>query len=523
MDTQLIGELVRLRYKLMWAKTRTRNGKMALFFAGYILLVMAIAILSAGGIGAGIVAVRTGKGYPVAAALLGGMFLQAVLASVLLGFGMSNIFSDSEMRRYPLRAGERLFVRHLIGILDPFWYLILALELGLALGMYAYGAGSFWLGLIAVLLLFVSNYLFARVTGLLVERLVSKKGGSTLLLALIVCMGMLPAMLRPQLKKNSHVLQPVIDVLRYSPPAGAAQAMTHWDAAAFGGLAILAAWIVSLTLVLAVLESRPMKARVSQTTKLSWDSPFERIGAWLGPENAILVGQWLRFYSRNNRFRTIYPLALPIIAFLVVFFPRQEPPESRFGVTLGAFAIAGFMGTVQFSVNLFGYLGGGFRRYMLLPTNPAAVLRTGSYTFLLLGCPLIPVATLILIFFAPISLDWHGVAMFVATAVTAMFVMNGIALWVTLLAPRRGNYNHSFGNDLSFGANVVVIGGVLLLLFGPRLLAKSWPDVVGPANWWVPLPLVLLAVMFYVVSLRRAERTFVTRRESLLALMEGRA
>jgi hypothetical protein len=523
MNTKLMGELVKLRYKLIWAKTRTRNGKIALFFAGYILLIMVIAIMGAGGIGAGILAVRTGKGYQVAAALLAGMFLQAVLATVLLGFGMSAIFSDSEMRRYPLLARERLLVRHLVGILDPFWYLILALELGLALGMYVYGTGSFWMGLIAVLLLFISNYLFARVLGQLVERLVSKKGGSTLLLGLIICVGMLPAAIGPQLKKGSHALRPIIEVLRYTPPAAAAQSMTHAALPALGGLAILAGWILGLAAALAVLERRPVKVRVAQTTKLSWESPFERIGAWLGPDNAILVGQWLRFYSRNNRFRMIYPLAAPLTAFLIEAFPRQAAPERGFIVTLGAFTIVGFMGTVQFAVNLFGYLGGGFRRYLLLPTDPAAVLRTGSYTFLLLGAPLIPVATLILVLFPPIPMDWRTPVMFAGAALSAMFAMNGVALWVTLLAPRRGNYNASFGNDLSFAANVVVIGSILILIFGSRALAKASPHAIGPESWWLAIPLLAVAVAFYFASLRRAEHTFVARREQLLAIMEGRA
>ena len=46
MNTALIGELVRLRYKLLWAKTRSRNGRIALFLAGYLLLVMLIALLA---------------------------------------------------------------------------------------------------------------------------------------------------------------------------------------------------------------------------------------------------------------------------------------------------------------------------------------------------------------------------------------------------------------------------------------------------------------------------------------------
>jgi hypothetical protein len=525
MNTELIGHLVRLRYKLMWAKRRTRGGKIALFFAGYILLIMAIGILSAGGVGAGIVAVRTGKGFPVAALLLTGMYLQAVLASVLLGFGMNTIFSDSEMRRYPLRAGERLLVRHLIGILDPFWYLILALELGLALGMYVFGAGSFWLGLVAVLLLFISNYLFARVVGQLVERLVAKKGGSTLLLALIVSMGILPSALGPQLEKHSAAIEPFVDLLRYTPPAGAARAMTRWGLSGLGGWAILAAWIVGLTAILALLESRPVKARVAHSAKISWDSPFERIGAWLGPQNAVLIGQWLRFFSRNNRFRMAYPLALPISAFLVTVFPRGTAPEYRFLATLGAFTIVGIAGTLQFASNQFGYLSGGFRRYLLLPTDPAAVLRTGSYTFILLGTVLIPANVLVLLIFPPFAIDWRTPVLFAGVALSAVFSQNGLALWVTLLSPRRGDYKASFGNDLSFAANVLVIGSILTAIFVPRMLAaaKLWPNAVGPEFWWMAIPLLILAVSFYFASLRRAERVFVARREQLLAVVEGKA
>ncbi|HTS31563.1 MAG TPA: hypothetical protein VMH81_37085 [Bryobacteraceae bacterium] len=525
MNTELIGHLVRLRYKLMWARTRTRNGKIALFLAGYILLIMVIAIFSAGGIGAGIVAVRTGKGYPVAAALLAGMYVQAALASVLLGFGMNTIFSDAEMRRYPLRSGERLLVRHLIGILDPFWYLILALEVGLALGMYVYGAGSFWLGIVGVLLLFISNYLFARVIGQLVERLVSKKGGSTLLLALIVCLGMLPGVIGPRLGKGSPALRPLVEALRYTPPAGAAQSMTHLGFAGFGGWAVVAAWIVGLASALAVLESRPIQTQVVQASEVSWESPFERVGGWLGAENAVLVGQWLRFFSRNNRFRMAYPLAIPINVFLLRIFTRQAAPGHRYLLTLGVFTLVGFMGTLQFAANQFGYVGGGFRRYMLLPTDPAAVLRTGSYTFVLLGSALIPIATLLLMIFPPFAMDWRTPVMFTGVAWSAVFLLNGIALWVTLYSPRRGNYKASFGNDLSFAANVLVIGSVLTAIFVPQMLEarKLWPNAVEADRWWIAIPLLPITMVTYFISLRRAEHVFVARREQLLAVIESRS
>src|ERR1039458_4110581 len=79
--------------------------------------------------------------------------------SVVMGFGMNKVFSDTELRRYPLKARERRFARYFTGIVDPFWLLFLALDLGLAFGLYLYGSGSLALGLIAVLSLLVCNYL----------------------------------------------------------------------------------------------------------------------------------------------------------------------------------------------------------------------------------------------------------------------------------------------------------------------------------------------------------------------------
>src|ERR1039457_2150640 len=150
MNFELIGVLIRLRYKLLWAKTRTRNGKIALFFAGYLLLAMVAMLLSLGGVGAGMTAIRSGRAMLVAGALLGGIYAQAIVASVVLGFGMTAIFSETELRRYPVRALERRFTRHFIGIVDPYWLLFLTLDLGIALGLYLFGAGFFWFGLIAI-------------------------------------------------------------------------------------------------------------------------------------------------------------------------------------------------------------------------------------------------------------------------------------------------------------------------------------------------------------------------------------
>ena len=525
MNLQRIGLLVRLRYKLMWARTRTRNGKIAVFFAGYLLLILILVVLAAGGLGAGVAAVKSGKATMVAAAVLAGLFVQAVLAAVILGFGVNEVFADIELRRFPLRAREREVARHFLGAVDPFWILILVLDLGLLAGLYLFGAGSFWLGLAAVLLLFVCNYVCARVLSMLVERLVHKKGGSTALLALIMALAFLPGLIAPKLKKGGPT-PAWVHTLVYTPPAGAAVAMTRTDSSAVGGLALVVVWTGVLVAALVALERRPAQARSAQRTKLTWGNGFERVGGIFGAEYAVLVGQWLRFYCRNNRFRMIYPLALPLMTALVALYVNQgafgKDAAKLFVGALGGFTCVGFIGTGQFAVNQFGYMGSGFRRYMLLPTNPAATLRAGSYAFLLLSGLLIPLAAVLWLIFSPLRADARMLVMLVSCGVVGLFVMHAVGLWVAVLAPRRGNYYASFGNDLSLVANIAVIGGLFLLLFLPRLAGLVWPRAVTPANWWAPVLLAVMAFAFYRYSLRAATSVFLGRRERLLAVLEGR-
>jgi hypothetical protein len=523
MNTELIAELVKLRYKLMWAKTRTRNGKIALMFAGYVLLVFFMVIFSMGGIGAGILAVRSGRGHAMAAGVLGGLYGQALFATVLMGFGMNAVFADSELRRYPILARDRRIARHFIGLADPFWILVLVLELGLAVGLYLVGPGSLSLGLVAILLLFVSNYLLAQVVALLVDRLVRRKGGSAILLAGVMLLGLLPAAVGPSLKKHPEWFAPILRVLHYTPPFGAASAMLYPGMEAFQGIGVIVMWLLAMAAFLVALENHPPQARIVETGTLSWKGPFEKLGSMFGPENGPLVAQWLRFYSRNNRFRFAYPMAVPLASLLALSQAQTAGPKGQFANILGCFALTGFVGTAQFAVNQFGYLGGGFRRYLLLPMDPAAVLRSGSYTFLMLSSALIIPAAIVLKFFSPIPLDARMFAMMLGIAVTALFLMHGLALWATVMGPRRGNYKASFGNDLSLTGNVVFIGGMFTLLAAPRILAAVWPPAVSPSNWWIVLLLAPLSAAFYVVSLRNAEVAFRSRRERILAVMEGRA
>jgi hypothetical protein len=519
MDRALIGELIQLRYKLLWAKTRSRNGRIALFITGYLILVGALILLTTGGFGAAMLAVRSGKAEKVAQAILGGIFLEAAFASNVLGFGLNAIFSDLELRRYPLRASDRRLARHLTGIVDPFWLLFLALDLGLAAGLYVMGAGNFGLGLIAVLLLFVCNYLFARVIAVLIDRMMQGRGGSALLLVLVLLLALAPSILIQVFQKHPEWGAVALRGLSYTPPFGAAAAMIRGSA---NGLLQVALWIFVLLRILIRIENLAPVSTAVATTKIEWDDRYERAAAWFGPAMAPLVAHWLRFYLRNSRTRTMSVLALPLIAFLTYQNGSKLGPTGFFIAALGTFPAATFLGVARITVNQFGYAGGGFRRYFLLPTDPGATLRAGSYASLMIGGSSIPVLLVAWLVLAPKPLNLAMLFMLACSSIAGLFLFHACALWVSLYNPRKGNYQSSIGNDLSLFGNILVIGGMLTAIFGPVLLHKVWPMPFDPANWWMTLLPAAIGVTAYLVSLNSAAALLGPRRERLLAVVEGR-
>jgi hypothetical protein len=515
----LILNLVGLRYKLLWAKTRSRNGRIALFLSGYLLLLMLFALMAAGGFGAAMAAVQAGKALIMAQAVLMGLFIQAVISTNILGFGMSTVFSETELRRYPLTATDRRLARHLTGILDPFWFLFFFLELGLALGLYGMGAAGFGSAVSAVLLLFVCNYLCARVVGAFVDRMMKRRGGSAILLALVMALAVAPGPLAALLRKYPELGRQIIQRAAYTPPFAAASAMVH---SALGGFAALLGWIAVFTAVLVWIEKRPQERQAAVSVKVTWEAWFDRAGAFFGPALGPFVAHWLRFYSRNARTRTMGLLSIPLAAFLTYSTSRTMGPDGLFVAALGTISMATFLGTSRIAVNQFGYSGGAFRRYFLLPAPPAITLRAASYAALVLGAATLPVALALWTVLAPGPFDARRVAMLMASGLTGLFLFNAAGLWVTLYNPRKGNYDSNFGNDLSLGGNVVLIGSMICALLLPRALRHFYPAAVSPESWMLFLPVPLIAAAVYRASLQAAGHAFAGRREKLLAVVEGR-
>jgi hypothetical protein len=524
MNAPLIFRLVGLRYKLLWAQTRTRNGRIALFFTGYLLAGLILILMGAGGIGAATMAVRSGHAEKVAQAVLGALFVNALFASVITGFGINTAFTDAALRRYALNALDRLAARHLTGILEPIWIFVLALDLGLAVGMYVFGAGSFWLGTVAVLLLLITNYLLARVFATLIEWLAHVRGGTMILFLMLMCICLLPSVLIPRLANAHGAKESVLAALHYTPPFAAAALMVN-AGALLDHFGLLAAWIVGLLVMLAAIEKQAARPRSAAAAAVAWDNRYERIASIFGPAMAPLIGRSLRYYVRSNKVRFNYIAAIPLMVFLTFNHAADTTgggPLHYFVRALGAFAVAGFLGTAVMSTNQFGFDASGFRRYFLLPVAPGAILRASSYTALFVGSTLVAAALALWLLFAPVPFDARMAPMLLASGVGGLCLFNGLSIWTSLLAARPTSFETTFGNQLSLAANVLLIGGVLGGVLGVMALDKMAGPAAVLSYWWVSIPAAALAIAFYLYSLRRGEVMFVSRRERLLNTLEGR-
>jgi hypothetical protein len=523
LHSRSLVHLLALRYRLLWAQTRTRNGRIAVFITLYLFGVMVFALLAMGGLGAALVAVRAGRAEMVARIVLGGFFFNALMASAILGFGMNSVFSEAVLRRFPLSPLDRLVARQLTAIVEPMWVIVLGLYLGLAVGFYGTGVSGLWIGVLAAVALLVANYLLARVLLNLVERLMNSRGGTAVMMVFILSVSFLPSLLLPKLIRNQVFQDAAARVLRFTPPFAAAHVM----AGAPGGTAVLdvaliLAWSAVLLAVVFWFERTPPAIRAEARGKAEWNSAYDRVAACLGPTYGPIAGKMLRYFLRSNKVRYNYAMAVPLMVFLTYTQSRRGGELSMFVMALSAFALVGFVGTASMAVNQFGYDGGGFRRWFLLPLMPEHVFRASSLVTLLLGGSLLPPCYLLWFAVAPVHTTPARFVMLLSSGLGGLLLFNALALWTSLYTPRRCEFTHTFGNDLSAGGNVLLIGGFVPLLIAPAVLRATHRQQVLLDYWWA-FPLFLAAAaLFYRYMVSSGAARFAARRERLLAIMEGR-
>lgn len=519
MNFRLLAILAGLRYRLLWASVRTRGGKVAVFLTGYLFVVFVIMLLALGGFGAGIAALRAGQAELVARIVLGGFFVAILGSSVALGAGMNAKFSDAALRRYPLTSFERLMARQLLAFLEPIWMIALAFNVAFAFGLYVAGAANLWLAPIAALLLTLANYLLARLVLTAIARVMVMRGGALALLIALVAVCMAPSVLAQSLGESQDLAARLLAVVRFTPPLAAAGAMTT---SSLGALAQLAVWGIVLAAGIALLERLPETPRMAAGAAAVWDGPCDRIGGLFGAEQGPLVAKMLRYYLRNTRVRLNLLISGPGLALLFLVQPAPHGPESRFLLALPFMAIAGFTAAFSMSANVFGYDGTGFRRYLLLPVSPVKVMRAATVVPLGLGSLAIMFLLAAWIVFAPLHTDGRMLAMLLSSGVGGLLLLTALATWATLLSPRKTEFTSNFGNNMSLGGNILVIGSFAVFAVCSALLAELGRFETVIAWWWVAPLFVLFDAAVLRLTLGAAPRVFEARRERLLAVLEGR-
>ena len=511
--------LVGLRYRLVWAHARSRQGRIVLLIVGYLAVAAAAVLFALGGFGAAAASMRIGRGGMVAAVVLAGLHLNAAFASVFLGIGVNPALSDATLRRYPLSRASRLAARHVEALLEPLWLVVLALAIGLASGFAVMEVGSAWLAFPAALLFVISTYQLACLVTRVGEWVVSRPGG--LLLIIVAGTGLMmaapraPVWLARVATRTEGVSLPAF--LEWTPPFTAARAMTRVASLqAFSGVVLLIAWCAVLAALLAVASRLPRRARSVSGAQARCDHPIDRVAALFGPGLAPLAGKMLRYYLRSPQTRYNYPLVLPLFGVMIAMNSERDP----FLFALGAAPALGTLATGTLSMNLFGFDGHGFRRYFLLPVQAADVLRTAALVGLIPGALLVPIGLVAWCALTPDPVTTRMALMLLCTGVGGLFVFQAGGLWTSLVAPRAIPFDMTFGNRLSLAANLLFIL-VMVVFFGlPLGLTALGTDAVLRA-WWVAPFFLGGAVVVYVMTLRAGARVLVNRRERMLAAIEG--
>jgi hypothetical protein len=508
-------QLLRLRYRLLWAQVRLRRGRIALFVAGYFAAIFVAALFMLGGFGLAMASVRVGHAVLVARVLLGGMATIATMAAVLFGIGVDPAFSDSALRRYPLSPADRFAARHLTALLDPLWIVVAALYAGVALGFWAVGAGSAGAGLAAAILLVAANYLLARLAVSAIQWITSTRGG---LLAAGLSLGLLMFAFSaaPVLGRMQALADTAFSILRFTPPFAAAEAMAGGSAV---WLLLLPAWCGLLAAAIVGLERLPVPSGTAAAAEAEWDGPADRLAAHCGA-SAPLVSKTLKYYWRNNRARISLLLNLPALPLMLVAMGAgRKEPLLHFCLAMGVMGCAGFAGTFVMSANCFGYDGAGFRRYLLLPLPAEAVVRAASLVPLGIGAAAVVFTLAACLLLVRTPLSGRMVAMLASGGVGGLFFFHALALWVSVLAPSRSDGSVTFHNDYSLAANILSQGGLLGSLFGSQLLGFLIQGRV--LRFWAAAPAFMLAsAVFYAVTLRMAPAAFAARRERILTILE---
>jgi hypothetical protein len=268
----------------------------------------------------------------------------------------------------------------------------------------------------------------------------------------------------------------------------------------FLGPLIILAWLGAFIPAIAWMERHPPQQSRRQAGAIVWNTFFDRIGERFGPRLGPLVGFWLRFNCRNvisRRFMWLEPPMFAFLTFALYNAGQKSNLQGLFLTALGALPLAAFMASGRIVLNQFGYMGGGFRRLLLLPVPPSSLIWSASFTSTILSLAMALLCLIGWVVVAPFPFDLRMIAMLACSALTGLLLLQSASVWATIYNPSRGNYFLKLGNDLSLGANAIF--------------------VLGASG-----PFFAVAAAVYFATLAVAGWALAGRRQKVLAVVQGK-
>jgi len=310
-------------------------------------------------------------------------------------------------------------------------------------------------------------------------------------------------------------------LLTFTPPGATATMMLGESARTIAGnFFLLASWCVVLVLVLRKLESIPPISEDSLVGGITWNDFYDRCAGIFGSKYAPFVSKALRYNLRCNLIR----FSLITSPLLVVLGKYMLPGRSQNGeliITLALFFITSSATGAAMMLNLFGFEGAGIRRYAVVPSTLATALRAGSFASLMLRGLAMAVAFAVWVVLSRSTLNLQMLLVVLGVVIGSLFLFNSLGLWTSILSIKQANFTSMWNNRLSFGANVVMLGGSVT----PYVIAIVLSERISPETifsfWWIPALIMTMSIVFYTFSLKAIEPFIESRREMIINLIAG--
>lgn len=516
--------LVCLRYRLNWAAARTGAGKAATILVAYAVGLVLFTVLGTGGMGTATAAHRLGHEEQVARGVLTGLFVCGVIVGLTFGAGPRCAFSDAVLRRYPMTARERIASRHLTGLLDPAWPLLLAVAVGLVVGFALSNPWRLAVGLPVAVFYVCLIYIVVVTLLSLADRMLLSRSGGFILGSLIVSL-IAVAPLAPSLRMHitdQGWMQNFDRVNRWMPPGAAAALIAGEDVR--GGIVpgvALAGWFVLAGMALYSLERLPAASGFNRQGKTSWSGIIDTVGNLFGRRLGPLVAKSLRCQLRSVQCRFGLAASLPFVILLPRLLSSRSGAVGDYLMTLSLFFLIGAIPTGGVIISLLGGDGPGVRRYSLLPIPFDRALRASSAAALLTGGIAIPAAILCYVFSGRLTLDARLILMLALSSLAGLFYFNAIGIWLSVLSPFPVKTGSLLGNRAPFHTVVIQVAATQPLVMVMLYLREKASLESVRDFWWILAVAPVVCAMGYAVSLLLAGRLANSRRERMTARIAG--